>query len=149
MGKEVLVVTFFLFDQPIIILFNSRASHHFMSSACAKKAKLSLLGMKAPYVISTLGGRVDADRIVQKIPLDMAGRIFNTDIIIFSGPGIDVILGMSWMNLHKVILDIATRLVHLMSPVYGKVTLHLPPISRFMASLHHIVEKRLEEIHVV
>jgi hypothetical protein len=92
---------------------------------------------------------VDADRIVQKIPLDMAGRIFNTGIIIFSGPGIDVILGMSWMNLHKVILDIATRLVHLMSPVYGKVTLHLPPISRFMASLHHIVEKRLEEIHVV
>jgi hypothetical protein len=71
MGKEVLVVTFFLFDQPIIILFNSRASHHFMSSACAKKAKLSLLGMKAPYVISTLGGRVDADRIVQKIPLDI------------------------------------------------------------------------------
>jgi hypothetical protein len=33
--------------------------------------------------------------------------------------------------------------------VYGKVTLHLPAISRIKASLHHVVEKRLEDIHVV
>jgi hypothetical protein len=33
--------------------------------------------------------------------------------------------------------------------VYGKVTLHLPTISRIKASLHHVVEKRLEDIHVV
>jgi hypothetical protein len=33
--------------------------------------------------------------------------------------------------------------------VYGKVTLHLPLISRIKASLHHVVEKKMEEIHVV
>jgi hypothetical protein len=33
--------------------------------------------------------------------------------------------------------------------VYGKVTLHLPSISRIKASLHHMVERRLEDIHVV
>jgi hypothetical protein len=33
--------------------------------------------------------------------------------------------------------------------VYGKVTLHLPVISRIKASLHHVVEKKMEEIHVV
>jgi hypothetical protein len=33
--------------------------------------------------------------------------------------------------------------------VYGKVTLHLPTISRIKASLHHVVERRLEDIHVV
>jgi hypothetical protein len=33
--------------------------------------------------------------------------------------------------------------------VYGKVTLHLPVISRIKASLHHVVERRLEDIHVV
>jgi hypothetical protein len=33
--------------------------------------------------------------------------------------------------------------------VYGKVTLHLPAISRIKASLHHVVERRLEDIHVV
>jgi hypothetical protein len=47
------------------------------------------------------------------------------------------------------ILDTSTRLVHLNSPVYGKVTLYLPTISRIKASLHHVVERKIEEIHVV
>jgi hypothetical protein len=53
------------------------------------------------------------------------------------------------MKWHKAVLDISARLVHLNSPVYGKVTLHLPAISRIKASLHHVVERRLEDIHVV
>jgi hypothetical protein len=65
-GEEVLAGTFFLDEHPIIILFNSRVSHDFMFSTCAKKAKLSLVALGAPYVISTPGGRVDTDRIVQK-----------------------------------------------------------------------------------
>jgi hypothetical protein len=56
---------------------------------------------------------VDADQIVQKVPLELAGRIFSTNLIILSGEGIDVILGMSWMKMHRVVLDIAGRLVHL------------------------------------
>jgi hypothetical protein len=53
------------------------------------------------------------------------------------------------MKWHKAVLDISARLVHLNTPVYGKVTLHLPVISRIKASLHHVVERRLEDIHVV
>jgi hypothetical protein len=41
------------------------------------------------------------------------------------------------------------KLVHLHSPVHGKVTLHLPVIARIKASLHHVVERRLEDLHVV
>jgi hypothetical protein len=53
------------------------------------------------------------------------------------------------MKGHKAVLDISVRLVHLNSPVYEKVTLHLPAISCIKASLHHVVERRLEDIHVV
>jgi hypothetical protein len=79
----------------------------------------------------------------------MAGRVFQTDLIILSGQGIDVILGMSWMKWHKAVLDISVILVHLNSSTYGKVTLHLPGISRIKTSLHHMVERKIEEIHVV
>jgi hypothetical protein len=92
---------------------------------------------------------VDAYQIIQKVPLDLSGRVFETDLIVLSGQGIDVILGMSWMKWHKAVVDISARLVDLNSPVYGKVTLHLPTISRIKASLHHVVERRLEDIHVV
>jgi hypothetical protein len=33
--------------------------------------------------------------------------------------------------------------------MYGKVILHLPAISRIKASLHHVIELKLEDIHVV
>jgi hypothetical protein len=62
-GEEVLASTFFLNRHPIIILFDSGASHNFMCSACAKRAKLVLVASGVPYVISTPGGIVDADRI--------------------------------------------------------------------------------------
>jgi hypothetical protein len=141
--------TFFLNERPIIILFDSRASHDFMSSTCTKKAGLTLVASGAPYVISTPGGRVDADHIAQKVPLELSGKVFSTNLIILSGQGIDVILGMSWMKMHKAVLDIAMRLVHLISPAYGKVTLHLLVISHIKTSLHHVVERRLGDIHVV
>jgi hypothetical protein len=40
------------------------------------------------------------------------------------------------MKLQKAVLDIAGRLIHLDSPVYGKV-------------IHHMAELKLEDIHVV
>jgi hypothetical protein len=53
------------------------------------------------------------------------------------------------MKRHRAVLDIAGRLVHLDSPVYGKVILHLPTVSRIKASLHHVVGIKLEDIHVI
>jgi hypothetical protein len=92
---------------------------------------------------------VDVYQIVQKVPLELFVRIFSTNLIILNGQGIDVILGMSWTKLHRAVLDIAGRLVHLDSPVYGKVILHLPVVSHINLSLHHVIELKLEDIHVV
>jgi hypothetical protein len=86
---------------------------------------------------------VDIDHIAQKAPLELSGRVISTNLIVLKGQGIDVILGMRWMKLHNVVLDIATKLVHLYSSVHGKVTLHLPTSAHSKASLHHMVERRL------
>jgi hypothetical protein len=130
----VLTGTFFLNQRHIIILFDFGASHDFMSSTC---------GVRVPYVISTPGDRVEVDRIAQKVSFKLSRKVFSTNLIILSGQGIDVILGMSWMKMHKVVLDTATRLVHLNSPMYGKLTLHLLVISHIKASLHHVVERKI------
>jgi hypothetical protein len=54
--EEMLTGTFFLNEHHITILFDSGASHDYMSFTCAKKAKLSLVASGAPYAISTPGG---------------------------------------------------------------------------------------------
>jgi hypothetical protein len=92
---------------------------------------------------------VDTGHIAQKVPLELSERVISTNLIILSGHRIDVILGMRWMKIQRVVLDIATRLVQLYSPMYGVVTLHLPVISHIRECLHHVVERRLADIQVV
>jgi hypothetical protein len=63
MGEDVLAGMFFLNKHHINILFDYGVSHDFMSCTCAMKAMLSLVALGAPYMISTPGGRLDADPI--------------------------------------------------------------------------------------
>jgi hypothetical protein len=55
-GEELLAGMFFLNEHPIIILFDSRPSHNFISSACVERARLTLVASGVPYAISTPGG---------------------------------------------------------------------------------------------
>jgi hypothetical protein len=56
MREKVLEGTFYLNERPIVIVFDSGASHDLMSSTCAKKAKLTLVASGAPYEITTPEG---------------------------------------------------------------------------------------------
>jgi hypothetical protein len=148
-GEEVLTGMFYLYDYPINILFDSGASHDFLSLACARKAELNLCATPTPYCISTPGGRVVANQMVHKISLELAGRVFPTTLVPLEGQGIDVILGMKWMKMHRAVLDISARLVHLNSPIYGKVSLQLSYVAHLQASVYAAVAKSLDEIPVV
>jgi hypothetical protein len=55
-GEEDLAGTFFLNEHPVIILFDSGVSHDFISSACAERARLTLVASGASNVISIPGG---------------------------------------------------------------------------------------------
>jgi hypothetical protein len=85
----------------------------------------------------------------RNIPLELVGQVFSTAFIILEGKEIDVILGMNWMKMHRIVLEISACLVHLDSLIYGKVALQLPPDTRFQASVYAAIAKSLDEIHVV
>jgi hypothetical protein len=87
--------------------------------------------------------------MARKIPLELVGRVFSSTLIILEGQGIDVILGMNWMKMHRVVLDISAHLVHLDSPIYVKVSLQLPLVAHLQASVYAVIAKNLDEIHVV
>jgi hypothetical protein len=72
---------------------------------------------------------VVADQMVHKIPLELVGRVFSTSLIVLKGQGINVIVDMNWMKMHQAMLDISARLVHLDSPIFGKIPLQLPPVA--------------------
>jgi hypothetical protein len=55
-GEPVFVGTFFLNDHSAIVLFDSDATHDFISKTCTQKCKLVIESISAPYMISTPGG---------------------------------------------------------------------------------------------
>jgi hypothetical protein len=78
---------FFLYEHPIIILFDSGASHDFLSLAYAQKVVVTLYATQVPYSISIPRGRVVANQMTHKIPLELAGQMFSTALIILEGQG--------------------------------------------------------------
>jgi hypothetical protein len=147
-GERVLAGTFSLNGQLVVILFDSGATHDFVSRACTQKHPLDIQHSDSPYMISTPGGRVATKHVVWKTPLDLGGKVFKVGLIVLDGQGIDVILGMGWMKRHKSLLDTTAQVVHLDSPVHGSTALQLSLPSVAPPSAHHITAQNLEDIPV-
>jgi hypothetical protein len=104
-GESVLASTFSLNSHPIIILFDTGATHDFISKACTQIHQLPIEPTNTPYVISTTGGMVITKELVMYTPFNLAGKLSRTSLIVLDGQGIDVILGISGMKGHKALLD--------------------------------------------
>jgi hypothetical protein len=61
----------------------------------------------------------------------------------------DIILGMTWMTLHEVTLDILARAVEINSPDHGATTIYLPFQECINSCAFAMVESKLAEIPVV
>jgi hypothetical protein len=147
-GEQVLTGTFSLNGYPAVVLFNSGATHDFITKACTQRCQFSIHHIDTPYLISTPGGRVVTKQIAMHAPLDLAGKLYKPSLIVLDGQGLDIILGMGWMRAHKALLDIATRVVQLDSLLYGTQVLQLSVIPVATPSIHHTTAQRLEDILV-
>jgi hypothetical protein len=147
-GESVLMSTFSLNGHPIVILFDTGATHDFISKACTHRYRLAIEPTNTPYVISTPRGRVITKELVMHSPLNLTGKLFRTSLIVLDGQGIDVILGMSWMKGHKAQLDTISHTVRLDSPANGVVVLQLPPSATKHSSVHHTAAQKPEDIPI-
>jgi hypothetical protein len=96
-GEHVLAGTFSLNGDPAIVLFDSGASHDFISRACTQKSQMAIEYLPVPYMISTPGGKIFTRHVVVNPPppLNLGGRVYKTSLIVLEGQGMDVILGMN------------------------------------------------------
>ena len=65
-----------------IVLFDPRASHSFISSQYVEDHKITMLLIRKPVIINSLGGEVKADHICPKVSLDIKGVNFVANLII-------------------------------------------------------------------
>jgi hypothetical protein len=89
----------------MVTLFDSGATHNFISKACTKRCQLVIQHIDIPYVISTLGGKILTKQMVMHTPINLVGKIYKPSLIVLDGQGLDIILVMGWMKAHKALLD--------------------------------------------
>jgi hypothetical protein len=83
---------------PAIILFDSRASHSFISSKFVAKHNLPITNIKYTMLVSSPGGEIKTKHICQAISIAIRGVDFLLNLIIIDSKGIDIILGMDWLS---------------------------------------------------
>jgi hypothetical protein len=79
---------------PATILFDSGASHSFVSSSFVAKHSLPIATMKHTMLVSSPGGEMRTKHICPAISITIRGVDFPSNLILLDSIGIDIILGM-------------------------------------------------------
>jgi hypothetical protein len=76
------------------VLFDSGASHSFISSSFVAKHNLPIATMKYTMLVSSPGGEMRTKHICLAVSINISGVYFLSNLILLDSKGIDIILGM-------------------------------------------------------
>jgi hypothetical protein len=112
-GELVMMGTFLVTNHPTVILFDSGASHTFISNNFVEKHCIPCTEPREGFVIHSHGGQIFTKEVAFHIPVTLAGREFPTNMIVIKGQDLDVIMCMNWLAQHKAIINIDLRTIKL------------------------------------
>jgi predicted aspartyl protease len=115
-AKDVVLGTFLINSVPATILFDSGASHSFITEQFVVKHDVPRSSMKTHLLISSPNGEMKSTHVCPHVNLKIGEIDFQADLEIITSSGIDVILGMDWLGKHDGIILCAKKSMLLTSP---------------------------------
>jgi hypothetical protein len=98
---------------PATILFDSGASHPFISSSFVAKNSLPIATMKHTMLVSSLGCVMRTKHICPAVSITIRGVDFPSNLILLDSKGIDIILGMDWLSKYDGVIQCVRKAVKL------------------------------------
>ncbi|XP_027913892.1 uncharacterized protein LOC114173604 [Vigna unguiculata] len=99
-----------LIGQSVLVLFDSGATHSFISNACVGRLNLEKRDLGCELLVSTpSSGQVATSSVCVECVMEVAGRRFKVNLVCLPLEGLDVILGMDWLSNNHVIIDCGRR----------------------------------------
>jgi predicted aspartyl protease len=92
-GAPVMSGTFSIHHKQVVTLFDSGATHSFISNNCGTRIELDLCPTKGSYMISTPEGKITSNQMVKSVPIQLGSKVIQTDLVLLNLDGTDVILG--------------------------------------------------------
>jgi hypothetical protein len=81
-GAPIMTGIFSVFNQRALILFDSGASHSFISQKFSAKCQLPFYHTKGSFMIATPGGKIATNQLNRSVPISLGSKIFKTILLI-------------------------------------------------------------------
>src|SRR5664279_3586888 len=114
-SPDVVLGTFLVNSVPAHVLFDSGASHSFVTQDFVKKSHLNPTLMKRLMVVQIPGSQAKAKSSCNQTPVIIQGLVFPANLIMLVAQGLDVVLGMNWMTKYHGIIDCARKAIKVTS----------------------------------
>jgi hypothetical protein len=101
--------TFLVNSIPARVLFDSGASHSFVTEHFVKKGKLESTMMTRAMLVQIPGSVVKTKDNCVDVPVVIHGVSFRANLIILGTKGLDVVLGIDWMSKYQGHIDCARK----------------------------------------
>jgi hypothetical protein len=112
-AQDVVLGMFLTSSHPTTILFDSGASHSFITSIFVPKHNLPIANMKHTMLVSSPGSEMRTKIICPAISISIRGVEFPSNFIILDSKGIDIILGIDWLSKYHGVIQCAKKAVRL------------------------------------
>jgi hypothetical protein len=142
-GEPVMMGTFLVANHPVVILFDSGASHTFMSKTFVVKHSIHSTKSREGFVIHSPGGQIFTKEVVFHVLVTLVGHEFPTNMIFIKGQYIDVILSMNWLAQNKAIINADQRTIQLR---HGQEVKLFIPIYVAVKTARQVFEAIVQEI---
>jgi hypothetical protein len=83
---------------PATVLFDSGASHSFITEQFVAKHDIPMSFMKTHLLISSPNGEIKSTHVCPQVNLKIGGMDFQADLVVLTSSGIDLILGIDWLG---------------------------------------------------
>jgi hypothetical protein len=112
-AQDVVLGMFLTSSHPAPILFDSRASHSFITSSFVAKHNLPIANMKHTMLLSSVGGEMRTKLICPAVSVSIRGVDFPSNLILLDSKGIDIIHGMDWLSKYDGVIQCTKKAVRL------------------------------------
>jgi len=95
-----------LMGHKVLVLFDSGATHSFISNACVGRLSLVTRDLGCELLVSTpSSGQVATSSVYVGCSMVVAGHRYKVNLVCLPLEGLDVILGMDWLSINHIIID--------------------------------------------
>nr|AAV43974.1 putative polyprotein [Oryza sativa Japonica Group] len=114
-APDVVLGTFPVNSIPATVLFDSGATHSFLSKSFASNHGMEVVSLGRPLLVNTPGNQVFSTQYCPSVTIEIEEVPFPSSLILLECKDLDVILGMDWLSRHRGVIDCANRKVTLTS----------------------------------